>query len=135
MNTLSMVYLGSVAGWPLISFFTLLSTYPMSLQDLPASKLRQAATIKDQIERLTKELNTIFGLSAKSSAVPTKNGMSASARRKIAAAQRARWVALRREKTAASTKPAAKKKTMSPATRAKLRAKLKAYWRAKKAGK
>ena len=45
---------------------------------------------------------------------------------------------MRRAKTATrSVKPAAKakKKTVSPAVRAKLSAKLKAYWAAKKAGK
>jgi hypothetical protein len=64
--------------------------------------------------------------------------MSASVRKKIAAAQRARWASLRRAKTATrSLKPAAKakKKTMSPAARRKLSAKLKAYWAQKKAGK
>jgi hypothetical protein len=64
--------------------------------------------------------------------------MSASARKKIAAAQRARWASLRRAKPATrSGQPAAKakKKTMSPAARAKLSAKLMAYWAAKKSGK
>jgi hypothetical protein len=60
--------------------------------------------------------------------------MSASARKKIAAAQRARWASLRRAKPPTrSVKPAAKKKTMSQAARRKLSAKLKAYWAQKKA--
>jgi hypothetical protein len=44
---------------------------------------------------------------------------------------------LRRAKATRSVKPAAKakKKRMTPAARAKLSAKLKAYWAAKKAGK
>jgi len=110
----------------------------MKIQDLSAGQFRRAATIKEQIERLSKELSIIFGLSANSPAAPRKSGMSASAPRKIAAAQRARWANLRRAKPATrSAKPAAKakKKTMSPAARAKLSAKLKAYWAAKKAGK
>jgi len=64
--------------------------------------------------------------------------MTASVKKKIAAAQEARWANLRRAKSAAlSVKPAAtaKKTTMSPAERAKRSAKLKAYWAAKKAGK
>jgi hypothetical protein len=63
--------------------------------------------------------------------------MSASVKRKIAAAQKTRWANLRRAKPAArSAKPAAKaKKKVSSATKAKLSAKLKAYWAAKKAGK
>jgi hypothetical protein len=64
--------------------------------------------------------------------------MYASTRRKIAATQKARWANLRQAKPATrSGKPAAnaKKKTMSPAARRKLSAKLKAYWAKKKAGK
>jgi hypothetical protein len=60
--------------------------------------------------------------------------MTASVRRKIAAAQRARWASLRRAKTAPSGERATKKKVMSPAARKKLSAKLKAYWAKKKAG-
>jgi len=63
--------------------------------------------------------------------------MSASTKKKIAAAQKARWANMRRANTQTrSAKPAAKKKSMSPARRGKLSAKLKAYWAAKKkAGK
>jgi len=61
--------------------------------------------------------------------------MSASTKRKIAAAQKARWATQRRSKPAArlakSGRQAAKKR-MSPAARAKLSAKLKAYWAKKK---
>ena len=74
-----------------------------------------------------------------SGAAPKKNRtMSASVKRKIAAAQKARWAKVQGLKPAAlSVKPAAKakKKRMSPAAKAKLSAKLKAYWAAKKAGK
>ena len=66
------------------------------------------------------------------------NTISASVKKKIAATQKARWANLRRAKSATrSVNPTvkARKKTMSPAARAKLSAKLKAYWAAKKAGK
>ena len=69
-------------------------------------------------------------------ALETSEG--AAVKRKIAAAQRARWASLRRGNPATrSAKPAAKakKKAFSSATRAKLSAKLKAYWAAKRAGK
>ncbi len=102
------------------------------------SQLKRAATIKEQIERLNKELRAVLGPPAKSRTASTKNWtMSASVKKKIAATQKARWAKLRRTKPATgSAKPAAKKKTMSPAAaRAKLSAKLKAYWAAKKAGK
>jgi hypothetical protein len=111
----------------------------MNIYDLSVSQLKRAAVIKEQIERLNKELSATLGAPATSRAAPTINrAMSASARKKIAAAQRARWANLRRAKPSTrSVQPAAKakKKTMSPAARAKLSAKLKAYWAQKKAGK
>ena len=111
----------------------------MNLLDLTITQLKRAAAIKEQIEKLNKELRAIVGTSAPSGAAPKTSGtMSASVKKKIAAAQKARWANLRRAKAAAlSVKPAlkAKKKTMSPAAKAKLSAKLKAYWAAKKAGK
>ena len=111
----------------------------MNLLDLTVNQLKRAAAIKEQIEALNKELRAILGAPATSGAAPKRNGaMRASVKRKIAAAQKARWANLRRAKSAAlSVKPAAtaQKKTMSPAERAKRSAKLKAYWAAKKAGK
>ena len=105
----------------------------MNLLDLTPEQLKRAASIKEQIVGLNKQLRTILGARA---APKKKLTMSASVKRKIAAAQKARWANLRRAKPATrSTKPAAKKKRMSPAARAKLSAKLKAYWAAKKSGK
>src|SRR5574341_455656 len=112
---------------------------PMNLHDLTISQLKRAAAIKEQIEALNRELRSILGTPAKSGAVTKKKrSMSASVKRKIAAAQKTRWANLRRAKpTTRSVKPdvKAKKKTVSRATKAKLSAKLKAYWAAKKAGK
>jgi hypothetical protein len=114
-------------------------TERMNLFDLTVNQLKRAAAIKEQIEGLNKELATILGASAKSEAAPNKKRtMSASVKKKIAAAQKARWARVQGIKPAAlSVKPAtkAKKKAFSSATRAKLSAKLKAYWAAKKAGK
>jgi hypothetical protein len=111
----------------------------MNLLDLTPEQLKRAASIKEQIEHLNKELRSMLGAPATSGAAPKKNpGMSASVKKKIAATQKARWAGLRRAKpVTASVTPAApaKKKTMSSAARAKLSAKLKAYWTAKKAGK
>ena len=64
--------------------------------------------------------------------------MSAAARAKLAAAQRARWA--KQKGQAASKKPAAQKKTagrkpMSPAMRKKLSALMKARWAARKKAK
>jgi hypothetical protein len=109
----------------------------MNALDLTINQLKRAAALKEQIEDLNKELGSILGASAISGAASKKKRtMSASAKKKIAAAQRARWSNLRRASPATpSVKPAAtaKKKTMSRATKAKLSAKLKAYWKAKRA--
>jgi hypothetical protein len=114
-------------------------TGAMNLHDLSVSQLKRAAEIKGRIEALTKELNRISGASATSGATATKKqGMSASVRRKIAAAQKARWAKVQGAKTSARVAASGaktKKKQVSRATRAKLRAKLKAFWAAKKAGK
>jgi len=111
----------------------------MNLLDLTPIQLKRAAAIKEQIENLNTELRGILGVSADSAGVSTKKRtMSMAAKRKIAAAQKARWANRRRGESAArSAQPAAKakKKTMSPAARAKLSTKLKAYWAAKKSGK
>jgi hypothetical protein len=112
---------------------------PMNLFDLTISQLKRATTIKEQIEALNKELGGILGVSAKSGPASKKTRtMSASAKKSIAAAQKARWAKVRSVKPGTlSVKPTANavKKTMSRATKAKLSAKLKAYWAAKKAGK
>jgi hypothetical protein len=111
----------------------------MSIYDLTVSQLKRAAAIKEQIEKLNKELRTILGPPARSRAALKKSQtMSASIKKRIAAAQKARWATLRRAKRAAAkaARPALKtKKRVGAATRAKLSAKLKAYWAAKKAGR
>ena len=109
----------------------------MNIHDLTANQFKRAAAIKEQLGSLIKELRNIFGDATNSGPVPkTNRTMSASAKRKIAVAQRARWAKLRRAKEAQrSAEPVTKKKTMSPAAKAKLSAKLKAYWRAKKSRK
>ena len=112
---------------------------PMNLLDLTINQLKRAAEIKQQIEDLNKELASILSGSTKPGPAAKKTGgMSASVRKKIAAAQKARWAKLQGAKAATPlAKPAtkAKKKSMSPAARAKLSAKLKAFWAAKKSGK
>jgi len=110
----------------------------MNVYDLTTQQLKRDAALKEQIDRLSKELRSIFGAPTNSRAAPKKNQtMSASIKKKIATAQKVRWANLRRAKATRSVKPAAKakKKRMTPAARAKLSAKLKAYWAAKKAGK
>ena len=79
----------------------------------------------------------MFELPADSTAGGRKKrrGLNTAARRKIAAAQKARWAKLRGSEPATrSAKPTAKasKKRMSPAARANLSVKLKAFWASKK---
>ena len=110
----------------------------MDIYDLTINQLKRATAIKVQIEDLNRELRSILGVSSNSAAASTKKStMSASVKRKIATAQKARWAKIRQAKTSMrSGRPAAKakKKTFSRATRAKLSAKLKAFWAAKRAG-
>ena len=110
----------------------------MNVYDLTINQLKRAAAIKEQIETLNRELRSILSGAAQSGAAPTKKAtMSDAVKKKIAAAQKARWANLRRAKPATPVKPAAKpaKTKVSAATRAKLSAKLKAFWAAKRAGK
>jgi len=111
----------------------------MNAQDLTINQLKRAAAIKEQIEDLNQELRSILGAPASTRTARKQNQtMSAATKKKIAAAQKARWANLRRANPATrSVKVAkkAKKKAFSAATRAKLSAKLKAYWAAKKAKK
>src|SRR4030095_13126219 len=105
-------------------------TTDMNLFDLTPQELKRAASIKEQIDGLNKQLRGILGAPATPRAAPSKNRtMSASVEKKIAATQQARWAKLRRVKKATvSARPATKKTVISKATRAKLSAKLKAYW-------
>jgi len=85
-------------------------TGAMNLFDFTITQLKRAAAIKEQIEALNKELRGILGVSAKPGAGPkTKRTMSAAVKKKIAAAQRARWAKAKGSKPATlSVKPAAK---------------------------
>ena len=111
-----------------------MSTADMNLFDLRPEQLKRAASIKERIDGLNKQLRDILGVPAISRVAPTRNRtMSASVKKKIAATQKARWAKVRSSKPATvSARPAAKKIVISTATRAKLSAKLKAYWAAKK---
>jgi len=71
----------------------------MNILDLTPNQLKRAAAIKEQIESLSRELSAILGASAKSAPASNKGRrtMSAAVKKKIAAAQRARWANLRRK--------------------------------------
>jgi hypothetical protein len=70
----------------------------MNLLNLTLGQLKRAAAIKEQIEILNKELRSIFdGPGANGLvAIKKKRTMSAAVKRKIAAAQKARWAKRKR---------------------------------------
>ena len=106
------------------------------LTNLSAKQLRQAAQIKDQIDALGRRLAKMLGASESPAAArgPAKRRtMSASARARIAAAQRARWAKLKAAKHGAA-KPGGKR-TMSASARAKIAAAQRARWAKVKAAK
>jgi hypothetical protein len=103
------------------------------LASLTSAQLKRAADLKDQINKLEKELGSILGVSTPATASPKKSKMSAAGRAKIAAAQKARWAKVKKTKLAPVVK---KKSKMSAAGRAKIAAAAKARWaKVKAAGK
>jgi len=108
----------------------------MNISELTASQLRQAATIKEQLERLQKELASILGTDTTSVTAPDgrkkKRTVSAATREKMAAAQQKRWAAKRPTKVVPQSKG---KRKMSPAAKALVSARMKAYWAKRKAMK
>jgi hypothetical protein len=69
----------------------------MTIIDLTAQQLRRAAAIKEQIERLNRELrNLLADLRVHGTSPRRKRTMSATVRRKIAAVQKTRWAKRRR---------------------------------------
>ena len=102
------------------------------LLNLTTAKLRRIIALKQQIEKLQARLEALASGASAPPGRPAKKKwtMSAAARRKIAAAQRARWA-----KVKGTTKPAKKKRTMSAAARAKIAAAARARWAKYRAAK
>jgi len=128
-----------------------------SLSNLSAGQLRQALQLREQIDSLQQQLSTVLSTSdARSvhlSAAARKSlgnkesagkrTMSADARRKIAAAQKARWSQQKQQKkvgspTGSGTQPASPsgaqhaKRTLSPEARAKIAEAQRKRWAAQK---
>ena len=102
------------------------------LLNLSTAKLKRIIALKQKIEKLSAKLAALAGGSSAPLGRPPKKKwtMSASARAKIAAAQRARWA-----KAKGKTRPAGKKRKMSAAGRARIVAAQKARWAKIKAAK
>jgi hypothetical protein len=102
-----------------------------NLHDLTTSQLHRIIAIKEQIETLQGELESIAGDGGEIPSPfpenkPRKRRRSAAVRAKMAAAQRARWAKIKGE---ADSKPAKKgKRRLSAAGRAAIIAATKARW-------
>jgi len=108
-----------------------------SLSELSVKQLQKAIKIKAKIEALQVKLDDVLQAGSGDIPIPGSRGrrrMSASARAKIAAAQRARWAKV---KGTPGAKPANKgTRKMSAAGRAAIAAAARARWaKAKAAGK
>ena len=100
--------------------------------ELTSVQLRRAAAIKDRIEELQGKLSRLLGSANGAAAAPKARRMSAAARARIAAAQRARWAKQR----GGSVKTAKPRRRFNAATRKRLAALAKARWaKAKASGK
>ena len=108
----------------------------MKITDLSSGQLREAAAIKDQIERLQAELSRLLGAAAPTVTATDgrsqKRVVSAATRAKMALAQRKRWAA--KQPLSVVSKPKAKR-TMSAAAKKKLSEFHKARWAKIKATK
>ena len=72
----------------------------MSITNLTSTQLRQAATIKDEIQALQSELSKLLGAgeTKDTSVKPARRKLSAAARARIVAAQKARWAKIKAAK-------------------------------------
>lgn len=72
----------------------------MNVFNLTSAQLRKAATVKDKIQSLQKELTKLVGTTEAKAPVakPAKRKMSAAGRAKIRAAQKARWAKIKAAK-------------------------------------
>jgi hypothetical protein len=71
----------------------------MNAYDLTIEQLKRAIAIKEEIEVLSKELRSILGEPSTSHRAPKRRAVSALARRRMGAAQKARWAKLRAKRT------------------------------------
>jgi hypothetical protein len=102
----------------------------ISLSNLSVQQLKRAVVIRENIEKLEKELSSILGETAPAKPARgrgKKRVMSPEARARIAAAQRARW-AKRKRLAASPPKQAVHRRKMSNAAKARIAAGARARW-------
>ena len=97
----------------------------IDLNSLTTSQLNRIVAIKEQIESLQSEMESIGNGGGK--ATGKKRGMSAAGRARIGAAAKARWAKLKSKKVKANA-PKKRDGRSSAAARAKLSAAAKARW-------
>jgi|SRR5579872_1208579 len=103
-----------------------------TLANISVKELQQALTIREKIESLQAELDHVLGDSQPAAAGRAgKRHVSASARARMAKAQRARWAELK--VNAAGGKASKPRRKMSAAAKARLSAAAKQRWKAAKA--
>ena len=108
-----------------------------TLQNLSVAQLRQVVAIKEQIERLQAQFDSVAdGHNSNVSVAPKRRVMSAAGKARIAAGQRLRWAKSRARTASPAPAKKARRRKVSPATRARLAAIAKARWaRVKASGK
>lgn len=108
------------------------------LSSLTVAQLQRAILIKQQIEALQRELDSITGGNGDSPVLPRfgkKRGMSPKGRAAIAAAQKARWAKIKGNGEVTTETPRRKKRKMSAAARTAIAVAAKARWAKIKAKK
>jgi|SRR5579862_3452736 len=100
------------------------------ISNLSAVQLRRAASIKEQIESLQTELARLFGVGGSTASASGRRKMSPAARARIAAAQRARWAQVKGKAEKRGNKT---RRKMSAGARAKIAAAARARWAKAKA--
>lgn len=114
------------------------------INDLTTDQLKRIVAIKEQIEGLRSQIDSIAAGGDEAPTPPAygakplkkKHRMSRAGRAAIAAGARARWAKIKGTAPAASDKPAKKRRKMSAAVKAKIAAAARARWaKAKAAGK
>jgi uncharacterized membrane protein YqiK len=102
-----------------------------NISNLTTTQLRQIIAIKEQIEKLEGEIDSIAGEgnipTPAADEAPRKRRRSAAVRARMASAQQARWAKIKGT-GATDFKPARKDWRSSPAVRAKLSAAAKRRW-------
>ena len=105
-----------------------------TLTNLSVQQLKQAISIREQIESLEAELHQLLGSSGDTVAAGVATGrrkVSAAGRARMAAAQKARWAKIKGN--GAGTPDLKPKRKMSAAGRARIAAAAKARWKKAKA--